>query len=262
MTGTGFRHLSVTLEGDGIALVRMDRPDKRNAINDALIADLGAFFGAPPAGAKVAILLGAGDHFCAGLDLAEHKERDPFGVMHHSQSWHRAFEALEFGGLPVVSVLHGAVIGGGMEIAMSTHVRVAEPTATYALPEGRRGIFVGGGASVRVSRILGADRMREMMLTGRRYDARAGQDLGLSHYLVGAGEGLDKARELARTIAGNAPISNYMMLTALARIGDMAMTEGLFAESLATAMTQTSAHAREGMAAFLEKRATDFKEES
>lgn len=254
-------HVGVDITGDGIALVRLDRPDKRNAINDALVADLDAFFSSPPKAVKAAVLHGAGGHFCAGLDLEEHQQRDAFGVMHHSQSWHRAFEKLEFGGLPVIAVLHGGVIGGGLELALAAHVRIAEPTARYSLPEGRRGIFVGGGATVRVARVIGADRMREMMLTGRHYDAEEGQRLGFSHYLVEDGGGMDKAMELARTIAANAPISNYMMLTAITRIANMPMTEGLFAESLATALSQTSDHAREGMKAFLEKRAARFDED-
>jgi enoyl-CoA hydratase/carnithine racemase len=253
-----FKHLAVRVRDD-LAEVRLNRPAKRNAINDELIADLAAFFADPPAKARVVVLAGEGEHFCAGLDLTEHKERDAFGVMRHSQSWHRVFDRLEFGGLPVVAALHGAVVGGGLELAMACHVRVADHSAFYALPEGRRGIFVGGGASVRVARVIGADRMREMMLTGRRYDAATGQDLGLSHYLVETGGGMARARELAAAIAGNAPVSNYLMLTALARIDDMSMTEGLFAESLAAALSQTSADAREGMKAFLEKRAADFR---
>jgi enoyl-CoA hydratase/carnithine racemase len=89
-----------------------------------------------------------------------------------------AFEAVEHGRVPVVAAVHGAVVGGGLELALTAHVRVAEPGAFYALPEGRLGIFVGGGASVRAGRILGADRMREMMLTGRRIMADEGQRLG------------------------------------------------------------------------------------
>jgi enoyl-CoA hydratase/carnithine racemase len=110
-----------------------------------------------------------------------------------------------------------------------------------------------------VSRIVGPDRMCEMMLTGRQYDAEDGQRLGLSHYLVGAGEALPKALELAKSIVGNAPLSNYMMLNAIARIHDMSMSDGLFTESLATALTQTSEDATEGLRAFLEKRDTRFR---
>lgn len=247
---------------DGIAILSINRPEKRNAVNDGLVEDLQRFFSGPPGDTRVVILRGNGDHFCAGLDLAEHRDRSPLEVMHHSQFWHTTCNRMEFGGLPIVSVLHGAVIGGGMEIAMATHVRVAERSTFYELPEGRRGIFVGGGASVRLGKILGADRTREMMLTGRRYDAEEGRALGLSHYLVDGGAGMEQALKLAAVVASNAPASNYMMLNALSRIENMATQEGFFTESLAAALTQTSEHAREGMRAFLEKRAAKFGDES
>jgi enoyl-CoA hydratase/carnithine racemase len=250
--------LRIEVKG-AIAHLELDRPDKRNAVNDALIGAIEAFFAAPPAGVKVTVLSGAGRHFSAGLDLAEHVARTPFESVKHSRMWHRALDRVEFGGLPVVCAMQGAVIGGGLEIATATHVRVAEPSCIYALPEGRRGIYVGGGASVRVARLIGVGRMREMMLTGRQLDAEEGQRLGLSHYLVGGDEALAKAFHLAETIAGNAEMSNYMMIQALSRIGDMAAADGLFTESLASALTTTSADAREGMQAFLEKRSAKFE---
>ena len=168
-------------------------------------------------------------------------------------------DRIQFGGLPVVSALTGAVIGGGLEIAAATHVRVAAPSAIFQLPEGRRGIFIGGGASVRVGRILGADRMTEMMLTGRTYSAEEGLALGLTHYVVEEGGALARARELADRIAGNAPLSNYVMIQALARIEDMSKADGLFTESLAAALTHTSPDAVEGLKAFLEKRDPSFR---
>ena len=248
----------VEIDGD-IATLIFDRPEKRNAMNDQLISDLEAFFSAPPKGVNVVILRGEGGHFCSGLDLAEHEHREPIEGVYHSRNWHRVADLIEFGGLPVISVLTGAVIGGGLEIATSTHVRIAEPDVRFQLPEGRRGIFVGGGATVRVGRLIGADRMREMMLTGRNYGAEEGLALGLAHYSVGAGEGLSLAKELARKIADNAPFSNYLMMQAIPRIQEMSPAEGLFTESLAAAMSQTSDGAKEGLRAFLEKRPAKFR---
>ena len=121
------------------------------------------------------------------------------------------------------------------------------------------GIYVGGGASVRVGRILGADRMVEMMLTGRKYGAEEGQALGLAHYSVGEGGPLPIARKLASQIASNAPLSNYIMIQAIARIEDMSKTDGLFTESLCAAITQTSPDAIEGLQAFLQKRDPSFR---
>jgi (methylthio)acryloyl-CoA hydratase len=254
MSRRDFVHLTVETRGS-VALVGLNRPDKRNAINDIMIEDLLAFFSAPPKDVRAAVLFGHGPHFSAGLDLSEHRERGAFEVMQHSQQWHRAFHAIQLGGLPVVTAMTGAVVGGGLEMASSTHVRVAEPSTFYALPEGQRGIFVGGGGSVRVARLIGAGRMTEMMLTGRAYDAVAGLAMGLSHYLVGEGEALPKAVELAERIAKNAPLSNYAVVNALPRIADMSETDGLFTESLVAALAQTSTEARDRMHAFLEKRA-------
>jgi len=253
-------HLAVEERG-AVAVVRLDRPAKRNAVNDALIASLETFFETPPAQAKAVVLAGEGEHFCAGLDLSEHEHRDAFGVMRHSQMWHRVFEKIQFGALPVVTALHGGVIGGGLELAAATHVRVADKTAFYALPEGQRGIFVGGGATVRVARIIGAGRLVEMMLTGRAYDAEEGQRLGLSHYLVGPDEAFAKALELAERIAGNAALSNYAILNAVPRIEDMSMKDGLFTESLMAALAQTGEEAAERLRAFLERRSGRVKRE-
>lgn len=244
---------------DGIATLTMNRPDKRNAMSDRLLEALDRFFSNPPAEVKAVVLSGTAGHYCSGLDLSEHVSRDAEGTMRHSRGWHQVMERIQFGGLPVVSAMEGAVIGGGLELAAATHVRIAEPSVIFQLPEGRRGIFVGGGASVRVGRLLGPDRMTEMMLTGRKYSADEGLTLGLCHYVVGAGEALDLAQDLARKIASNAPLSNYIMIQALARIGDMSKADGLFTESLCAAITQTSSDAVEGLAAFLEKRAPSFR---
>ena len=108
-----------------------------------------------PDAIKAVVLAGEGEHFCAGLDLAELISRDIAQGIAHSRSWHRAFERIEFGKAPVVAVLHGAVVGGGLEIAAACHIRVAEAFAYYALPEGSRGIFVGGGGAVRLPRLIG-----------------------------------------------------------------------------------------------------------
>jgi (methylthio)acryloyl-CoA hydratase len=244
---------------EAIAVLRLNRPKKRNAIDDALVLALGRFFESPPESVRAVVLTGAGEHFCAGLDLSEHRHRSAMEVMRHSQLWHRVFERVQLGGLPVVSALHGGVIGGGLELAASTHVRVAEPSTFYALPEGQRGIFVGGGATVRVARIIGAGRMIEMMLTGRRYDAEEGLRLGLSHYVVAKGEAMERALILAEQIAGNAALSNYAVLTAIPRIENMAASDGLFTESLMAALAQTGEDAQARLNAFLNRRKTGDK---
>lgn len=250
--------LKIALDGD-IATLTIDRPEKRNAMCDQLLSEMDAFFSNPPEQAKVVILTGTGGHFCSGLDLAEHTARSGEDTLYHSRNWHCVMDKIQFGRLPVVSAMYGAVIGGGLEIAAATHVRIAEPSTMFQLPEGRRGIFVGGGATVRVGRILGADRMTEMMLTGRKFSADEGLMLGLCHYSVGEGESMALARELADKIARNAPMSNYLMINAISRIDDMSKADGLFAESLCAALSVTTPDAAEGLRAFLDKRAPTFR---
>ena len=250
--------MSLRIEIEGrVATLTLNRPEKRNAINDALMAELSGFCAAPPDGVRVIILTGAGGHFCAGLDLAEQHDRDPSEAMAHSRSWHRALERVQFGGVPVVAAMNGAVIGGGLEIATACHVRVAGPDVRFQLPEGQRGFFVGGGATVRVGRIIGADRLTEMMLTGRSYGADDGLAMGLCHYVDD--DPLTRARALAEQIAGNAQMSNYFAIHGVSKIGAMAPEEGFFTEALCSAMAQTSPDAKEGFAAFLEKRAPRFE---
>ena len=250
--------LQISVDG-GVATLTMNRPDKRNAMCDDLLAAIEAFFAHPPEGVRAVILTGTAGHYCSGLDLSEHVARDAEGTMRHSRNWHRVMDLIQFSGLPVVSAMFGAVIGGGLELAAATHVRIAEPSTIFQLPEGRRGIFVGGGATVRIGRILGADRMCEMMLTGRKYSAEEGLALGLAHYAVGNGEAMPLARKLATDIAQNAALSNYMMIQAINRISDMSRQDGLFLESLCAAVSQTSKDAEEGLRAFLEKRQPSFR---
>jgi enoyl-CoA hydratase/carnithine racemase len=246
--------LRIGLAGD-VAHVRLMRPAKRNALNDALVAQLHTAFVNWPAEVRAVVLSGEGQHFCAGLDLSELSERSTFEGVAHSRSWHAAMDAIQFGRVPVVAALHGAVVGGGLELASACHIRVAEASTFYGLPEGQRGLFVGGGGSARVPRLVGVARMIDMMLTGRVLDADEGQQVGLSHYRVGDGEGLAKAVALAGKIAQNAPLSNFAVMQALPRIADLSQSDGLFVESLMAAIAQGDEAAKQRMRDFLEGRA-------
>jgi enoyl-CoA hydratase/carnithine racemase len=223
-----------------IAHLRLMRPDKRNAINDTLVTQLHTAFLHWPAEVRAVVLSGEGQHFCAGLDLSEMSERSTFEGVAHSRMWHATMDAIQFGRVPVIAVLHGAVVGGGLELASACHLRVAEASTFYGLPEGQRGLFA---------------RMTDMMLTGRVLDADEGQAVGLSHYRVGDGEGLAKAVALAQKVASNSPLSNFAVMQALPRIADLSQSDGLFVESLMAAIAQGDASAKQRMRDFLEGRA-------
>ena len=240
---------------DAVALVRLTRPLKRNALNDGLIAELQQAFDHMPSSIRAAVLHGEGDHFCAGLDLSELQERDAGQGMMHSRTWHRALDAMQFGPVPVIAALHGAVVGGGLELASACHIRVADESAFYALPEGTRGIFVGGSGAVRIPKLIGVARMTDMMLTGRVYNATDGERLGFAQYLVPTGSALDKALELAQRVATNAPLTNYALMHALPRIAEQSADHGLFTESMISAITQAAPEAKQRVRDFLEGRA-------
>ena len=246
--------VSLQMQG-AVAVVRLSRPAKRNALNDGLIEALRDVFQNLPSAASAAVIYGEGSHFCAGLDLSELKERDAGEGIHHSRSWHVALNAVEQGRVPVVAALHGAVVGGGLELAAASHIRVADETTFYALPEGTRGIFVGGGGSVRIPKLIGAARMTDMMLTGRVYNAQDGERIGLAQYLVPTGTALAKAIELATRIATNAPLTNYALMHALPRIAEQPADHGFFTEALISSIAQSAPEAKARVRAFLEGKA-------
>ena len=237
-----------------VAVLKLNRPQKRNALDDESIIGIEQFFTSLPEDIGAVLIAGDGEHFSAGLDLTELKERNVTQGIAHSGLWHRAFDKIQFGKVPVVAVLHGAVVGGGLELAASAHVRVAERSAYYALPEGSRGIYVGGGGSVRLPPLIGVARMMDMMLTGRTYSAEEGQAIGLTTYLVENGKGFAKGLELAQRIAGNAPLTNFAVMHALPRIAQMSPASGLAMEALISSIAQADGEAKARLKDFLEKR--------
>lgn len=242
-------------EQQEIAVIRLTRPAKRNALNDGLILSLRNIFENLPEGVRAAVIDGDGEHFCAGLDLSELKERDAGQGLHHSRMWHAALECVQYGPVPVIAALHGAVVGGGLELASACHIRVADETTFYALPEGSRGIFVGGGGAVRIPRLIGAARMTDMMLTGRVYNAADGEKIGFAQYLVPQGTAFDKAFELATRVAQNAPLTNYALIHALPRIAEQPADQGFLTEAMMAAIAQSAPEAKERVRAFLEGKA-------
>jgi (methylthio)acryloyl-CoA hydratase len=251
-------HLSLERQG-AVAIIRLTRGPKRNAINDGMVLGLRQIFETLESDVRAAVIDGEGEHFCAGLDLSELSEQDAAQGVRHSRMWHKALDAIQFGPVPVIAALHGAVVGGGLELASTSHIRVADESTFYALPEGSRGIFVGGGGSVRVPRLIGVARMTDMMLTGRVYNAQEGERVGFAQYLVPQGQALSKAIELAQRVAENAPMTNFALTHVLPRIADQSADHGLMTESLVSAITQSAPEAKARVRAFLEGRAEKVK---
>jgi (methylthio)acryloyl-CoA hydratase len=238
-----------------VVVLTLARPEKRNALSDETILGIERFFEGLDPQARAVVIEADGPHFCAGLDLAEMAERDTFAGVAHSRMWHRVFDRIENAPVPVIAVLKGAVVGGGLELAVAAHLRVAERSTFYGLPEGQRGLFVGGGGSVRIPRLIGVSRMTDLMLTGRRYNAEEGAALGLSQYLVPDGEGQRTALELAERVAANAPQTNFAVLQALPRIAEANPRDGFLLESLMAAIAQGTDDAKQRMRDFLDGRA-------
>lgn len=251
-----YQTLETRMDGP-VAIVTLNRPERRNALDEQAVAEIEHCFSTPPAEARAMVLASKGPHFCAGLDLKEHhvKQRSPAEFMRVCQGWHRAFDRIQHGGIPVVAALQGAVVGGGLELASAAHVRVGDQTSYFALPEGQWGIFTGGGATVRVARLVTPNRMIEMMLTGRIMNADEGLQSGLLNYVAGPGQAFEQAISLAHKIAGNAPLSNYSIVSGINKIWDMSATDGLYTESLLAALVQTSPEVQVRLSEFVEKRA-------
>jgi enoyl-CoA hydratase/carnithine racemase len=238
-----------------VAVIHLTRVAKRNALNDALVLALREVFETLPGTVRAAVIAGEGEHFCAGLDLSELKERDAAQGLHHSRMWHAALERVQFGPVPVIAALQGAVVGGGLELASACHIRVADDSTFYALPEGSRGIFVGGGGAVRIPKLIGTARMTDMMLTGRVYNAQDGDKVGFAQYLVPKGQAFAKAFELAERVAQNAPMTNYALMHALPRIAEQPADQGFFTEAMMAAIAQSAPEAKERVRAFLDGKA-------
>src|SRR6201994_863886 len=248
------------VERSGAVLsVGLNRPAKRNALNDGIILTIGDCFAELPDDVGAVVIHGIGDHFSSGLDLSELTDHDATGGLIHSPMGYRVFDPIQYSRVPVIADLRGAVIGGGRELACPAHIRVAEPSAYFALPEGQRGIFVGGGGSVRLPRLIGVARMTDMMLTGRVYSATEGSSYGFAQYLVEASGALNEALELAARIASNAPLTNFAVLQALPMIAEANPQTGLLMESLMATVAQSDKEAKRRIREFLDRKTAKVK---
>lgn len=245
-------------QSDNVLVVTLDRADKRNALSAAFIEELVDLFEwvRRTDNVRAVVVKANGKVFCAGLDLIEHhlEERSATDFMYICRRWHAAFDAIQHCGKPVIGALNGAVVGGGLELASAFHIRVADRTTYFALPEGQRGIFTGGGATVRVARLVGEARMIDMMLTGRVYSGEEAVSVGLCQYLE-SGPSLPKAMEIAAKAAQNPPLSNFAITSGIAHIGNMPSADAYYAEAFIAGVTNTQPASRERLAAFMNKTA-------
>lgn len=259
-----YQSLAIEVKDNGVYVVTLNRPTKRNALDVATIEELVRFFShAQQEGVKAVVLAGAGDHFCAGLDLVEHwkADRSPADFMHVCLRWHEAFNKMEYGGVPIIAALQGAVVGGGLELASGAHIRVMDQSTYFALPEGQRGIFTGGGATIRVSDMIGKYRMIDMILTGRVYQGQEAVDLGLAQYIT-EGSSMDKAMELADKVAQNLPLTNFAICSAISHMNNMSGMDAAYAEAVVGGLVNTQPAARERLEAFANKTAARVRPNS
>ena len=248
--------IALDLHDDGVLVATLNRPEKRNALDAQTVDELVELFVTiPRAGVRSVVLAGAGDHFCAGLDLVEHhkEDRSPAEFMHLCLRWHEAFNKMEYGGVPVIAALKGAVVGGGLELASSAHIRVMDESTYFALPEGTRGLFTGGGATIRVQQLVGKARMIDMMLTGRVYKGAEAVEVGLAQYRVE--DSMARAMELARRAAENLPLTNFAICSAISHVGNMSAMDASYAESVVAGIVNTQPDARGRLEAFANKTA-------
>ena len=240
---------------DAVALIGLNRASKRNALNPELQWQLREAVLRAGDEAKCGIIFSHGEDFCAGLDLkwaAEtwkegQTQRLPFQF--NRNSYH---EIIARGNIPFVVALQGATLGGGFELAACAHIRIADETTFFGLPEGTRGIFLGHGGSVRIARLIGIARMQDMMLTGRTINPTDAEQYGIVQYVVPKGQSLIKAREITTKICQNAALSNFSIINSLSRLQDMSYDDGIYFERMVAEYTH-SPESIERLNRFLDK---------
>lgn len=247
---------------ESVVIIRLNRPDKFNALSREMILALGEIFTdlGNDAELRAVILTGAGDKaFCAGTDIGELtqlKEGEARNVSERGQSLCKQIEDCA---VPVIAAINGIAAGGGCELALSCHLRLASNSARFSLPETKLGIIPGYGGTQRLARELGNGRALEMMLTGKIVGAEEALQIGLINRLVAGGELLAEAESLAGEIARLAPLAIRACLKAVTRGADLPLAEGLALEAELFAALFATEDMREGTSAFLEKRAPVFR---
>ncbi len=248
---------------DRVATVTINRPDKLNALNAKVIGELDRMFGelATRADVGAVILTGAGRAFVAGADIAEvaAAAEQPAGLQSVAAFGSRVFTRIERFPKPVIAAVNGFALGGGCELALACHLRVAGKHAKFGLPETKLGLIPGYGGTQRLPRLIGQGRALQLILTGDMVDAERAFAIGLANEVVDAHALLDAASSIALAACRNGPLALAHAITAVTQGADLPLDAALALEADHFGAVGRTADMREGTAAFLEKRAPDFR---
>lgn len=250
------------MEWDGdLAVVTVDRPEKLNALNAEVVRELGQVLEALRGDTRVRglVLTGAGEKaFVAGADIGELARMDPVSGVETSREGQDVFLAIERFPKPVLAAVGGYALGGGCELALACHLRIAGDNARFGLPEVGLGILPGYGGTVRLARLVGLGRAVEMTLTGDMVDAVRAREIGLVSEVVPRAELLPRAKDLLRRVTRNGPLAVRCALESVYGAVESSTREALLHEAALFGLLASTADMKEGMAAFLEKRKPTF----
>jgi enoyl-CoA hydratase len=255
------RNINVSWDGD-LAIVTVDRQEKMNALNAEVFSELGEAFDSLRYDDQVhgVVVTGAGEKaFVAGADIGELAKMDALSGVQVSRTGQGIFRAIERFPKPVLAAVGGFALGGGCELALACHMRVASENARFGLPEVGLGIIPGYGGTVRLARLVGLGRAVEMALTGEMISAEAALEMGLVTHVFPRSELLDRAKETLRKVTKNGPLAVRMVLESVYRGMDTTLVEATGVESTLFGLLASSEDMKEGMTAFLEKRKPRFK---
>ena len=249
-------------EADGVAVVTVNRPDKLNALNADTVRQLDSVLRSArdDDGVRVIILTGSGEKaFVAGADIAELSRMGPLDGVSISREGQATFRMMEAMSKPVIGAINGFALGGGLELALACHIRIASSRARFGLPEVKLGIIPGYGGTVRLPRLVGRGRALELMLTGEMIDADEAYRIGLVNRVTEPGALLDTARDLARKMIANGPVAIALALESVDRGMSTTIDDAQILESNLFGLLASTDDMREGMTAFLEKRKAEFR---
>ncbi len=251
-----------TEDKDGIRIITIDRPKVLNALNAQTVAEIGEAFHAArfDESVKAVILTGAGEKaFVAGADINELAQATPISGKGIAEKGQRVFHAIERFPKPVIAAINGFALGGGCELALACHIRIASEKAKIGLPEVSLGIIPGYGGTQRMARLLGKGKALELILTGDHIGAAEAERIGLVNKVVPAEELMATSETLARKIMSRGPLAVSAAIEAVMNGSEMPFEEGQFLEATLFGLLCATEDTKEGMKAFIEKRAADFK---